>query len=136
MRERTTLTGEYTDGGVTREAMADESGELRARLARALEVNERATQRLARAGTSVTFRVDDSDEESVTLLLDRYPPELVGAGEPAEVLIQLTKQQASLFLDGGLVLPTAIYEGRVGCRGPVRKYLQVDPILRGLLLSR
>lgn len=103
---------------------------LRERLARALAHEVPALQRLATANTSVTFCVEG--EEDLTLLLDRYPPEVVDAG-PAEIEIHLSAEQARRFSAGALSVPLEAAEGRIACRGPVRKYLVVDAIVRGLL---
>ena len=89
--------------------------------------------RLGSAGTSVTFRIVDTDQPPVTLLLDRHPPEVAGGDEPAEIVIELTPDQASTFARGELVIPNCVLRNQIGCRGPVRKYLSFDPILRGLL---
>jgi hypothetical protein len=107
--------------------------EFRRRLERAVRDDARAALRLGRAGTSVAFRVGDDTASSATLLLDRQPPEVRDGSEPAEVIIELTLDAAARFLRGELVLGTAIYSGLVTCRGPVRQYLGVDPILRGQL---
>lgn len=100
------------------------------RVERAVLDDDLAALRLGRSGTSVAFRVGDDTGSSVTLLLDRQPPEVREGTEPAEVIIELTREAAAQFLRGELVLGTAIYSGLVTCRGPVRRYLGVDPILR------
>lgn len=100
------------------------------RIERAVLDDDLAALRLGRSGTSVAFRVGDDTVNSVTLLLDRQPPEVRDGTEPAEVIIELTRELAARFLRGELVLGTAIYSGLVTCRGPVRRYLGVDPILR------
>ena len=105
---------------------------LRRTLEQVLAVGSPPVRRLSYARTSVAFRVADSGDP-VTLLLDRQPPALASAGEPAEVEIALTPKQVGEFCAGTLPLPAAILRGEVRVRGPVRKYLEVDPILRGLL---
>ena len=107
--------------------------DLRPCIERALALGGRPVHRLGSAGTSVTFRVLPSEELSVTLLLDRHPPEVVDGSEPAEITIELDGDQAERFARGELVLPNCILRGEVACRGPVRKYLTLDPILRALL---
>jgi phospholipid/cholesterol/gamma-HCH transport system ATP-binding protein len=87
--------------------------------------------RLSYARTSVRFSVEGGG--ATTLLLDRRPPELGGSDEPAEVEINLDASQAARFARGLLPLPGEILHGRVTTRGPVRRYLEVDPIVRGLL---
>lgn len=113
------------------EAGGGHASELRACLERVLSGSGRAIHRLASAGTSVTFRI--AGAESVTIFLDRRPVAVAEGTEPAEIVIELTPEQADQFVRGALSLPTAILEGEIRCRGPVRKYLAVDPIIRALL---
>jgi phospholipid/cholesterol/gamma-HCH transport system ATP-binding protein len=88
--------------------------------------------RLGHARTSVRFAIG-AGEAGVTLLLDRRPVTLADAGESAEIEIAVSPQQALLLAEGRLPLPAALMAGAVQCTGPVRRYLEVDPILRGLL---
>jgi len=88
--------------------------------------------RLSYAHTSVRFCIRGVDD-AITLLLDRTPPRLVAGGEPAEIEIDLAAEQAGSYLEGGLPIPAAVAAGLVEVRGPVRKYLEVDPILRARL---
>jgi hypothetical protein len=106
---------------------------LRTRLERVLATGDARLGRLGTAETSISFQNLDAPEASVTLLLDRQPPDLAGAEEPAEITIALTTQQAARLARGTLSLPSALLGGAVAYRGPVRKYLAVDPVLRGLL---
>ena len=108
-------------------------GYLRERLERVFATGDPRLVRLGAAGTSVNFQNVDVPEESVTILLDRQPPDLAGGREPAEITIELTSGQATQLARGVLALPSALIGGDVGYRGPVRKYLAVDPVLRGLL---
>ena len=87
--------------------------------------------RLRHAGTSVAFGTRDAGR-AVTLLLDREVPEL-RRDEPAEVVITLSDQAAEAFADGLLSMPAAIIAGDATATGPVRKYLEVDPIIRRVL---
>jgi hypothetical protein len=89
--------------------------------------------RLGMAGTSVSFQVRDAPEQSVTVLLDRDPPTVTGGDEPAEITIELSEEQAARLARGALRLPPAMLSGQIGYRGPVRKYLMVDAVLRSLL---
>lgn len=107
--------------------------ELREAVERALGLGGRPVLRLGSAGTSVRFVVGGDVGGAVTVLLDRHPPVVVNGGEPAEITIELDVGQAELFAGGRLVLPNCLLRGEVGCRGPVRKYLGFDPILRALL---
>ena len=108
---------------------------LREGLREALSADTAAVGRLSYARTSVRFTVE-GDPESVTLLLDRRPPALASTGEPAEIEIALSGAQAQRFALGQLPMAPAIVSGRVEARGPLRRYLEVDPILRGLLRNR
>jgi len=105
-----------------------------ARLRHAIEAvitsDRDAIPRLKYARTSVSFVVG---EERVTLLLDRAPPVLAACDEAAEIEIELSPSQAEQFALGTQHLPTELQRGTVATRGPARKYLEVDPILRGAL---
>ncbi len=112
----------------------DSGRQLRARLEEALAAaDERASRRLGSAGTSVTFEVADVEGRSVTILLDRFPPEVTNGGEPAEISIELTPEQARALADGELDLPGRLLSGEIPFRGKPRDYLAVHPILCGLL---
>jgi phospholipid/cholesterol/gamma-HCH transport system ATP-binding protein len=89
-----------------------------------------AVRRLKHARTSVAFATGD---DVTTVLLDRSPPVVAGPGEPAEIRIELSVEQARRLVAGALPLPAAIVSGEVAYEGPVRKFLEVEPILRGLL---
>jgi phospholipid/cholesterol/gamma-HCH transport system ATP-binding protein len=108
---------------------------LRDALREALSGNSGVVNRLSYARTSVRFTVEGASE-SLTLLLDRRPPQLAPAGEPAEIEISLSCSQAQRFALGQLPMAPAIVSGRVQAHGPLRRYLEVDPILRGLLRVR
>lgn len=103
---------------------------LRSRLEHALERGGHPVAHLADAGTSVSFRIDD--EQPVTLLLDREPVELTD-DPSAEIVITLHGEVGAAFARGELVLATALMAGAGVFEGPIRKYLAVDPIIRGLL---
>jgi hypothetical protein len=106
---------------------------LRERLERALTDVGEASYRLSTARTTVAFVVTDDPASSVTLLLDRDPPCIASDDEPAEITIELTAAQALRFASAELHLPLALMAGEVTARGPVRKYLARDPVLRALL---
>lgn len=105
---------------------------MRERVERVLEREGSAVQRLGEAGTSITFVVLGGEQEPVTLLLDRVPPQLATA-QDSEITVELDADHAQRFMRGQLVLSTCLIEGGASCRGPIRKYLVVDPILRRLL---
>jgi phospholipid/cholesterol/gamma-HCH transport system ATP-binding protein len=112
--------------------VAPEAPPLHSALERALRSPSPAVGRLAYAGTSVTFTVPENDL-AATVLLDRRPPLLADPSEPAEIRIELTPSQAARFASGSLCMASAVVSGEVASRGPVRKYLEVDPIMRRLL---
>jgi phospholipid/cholesterol/gamma-HCH transport system ATP-binding protein len=105
---------------------------LRAALQRALDSPRHCVARLSNAATTVTFGIAAFPELGATLLLDRRPCEVVDA-EPAEVEVTLTVEQARLFAAGALPMTEAVVAGQVQHAGPIRRYLEVDPILRHLL---
>ena len=111
------------------EASAEQVAEA---IRNALEGDAHRVARLHHAGTTVRFRVSGS-ASAVTLLLDREAPELDPEAGEAEVEIELSPAQAAQFIAGELPMPVAVVSGDVPVTGPIRKYLQVDPILRGLL---
>ncbi|WP_372787843.1 ABC transporter ATP-binding protein [Paraconexibacter sp.] len=114
-------------------AIPDEAPVLRIEeaLARALDGDAGAVARLEHADTSVAFRAPGQD--GAVLLLDRVPTLIPAEDEPAEIEILFTAEQARRFVVGALPLTAAIVSGQVRAEGPVRKYLEVDPILRKLL---
>ena len=113
--------------------MTDDAGVLRERLELVLAMDDPGLKRLGEAQTSVTFSNLDLPEASVTLLLDRDPPQLVPAGDPAEITIELTAEQFDLFANGALALAPSLLTGAATFRGPIRRYLAVDPVMRRLL---
>jgi phospholipid/cholesterol/gamma-HCH transport system ATP-binding protein len=118
--------------GLRTERSASGSLPLREILRRCLRPDLADTHRLSYANTSVSFRVS-GDGEPVTVHLDRYPPAIAEPGEPAEIDIELAPEQAERFARGALPMPGAVAAGHVITNGPIRKYLEVDPILRRLL---
>jgi phospholipid/cholesterol/gamma-HCH transport system ATP-binding protein len=107
--------------------------EIKEALTRVLDSGRHSVDRLIHADTSIVFRLKEADQSDVTLLLDRYPCEVADGGEPAEIEVALDAEQAKAFVQGRLPLTSAIVTGRVDAQGPVRKYLEVDPIIRALL---
>jgi len=115
--------------------MTEGAGLLRARLELVLATDDPGLKRLVEAQTSVCFNNLDQPSASVTLLLDRDPPQLAPAGDPAEITIELNAEQFELFASGSLALAPSLLTGEVAFRGPVRRYLAVDPVLRSLLVT-
>jgi phospholipid/cholesterol/gamma-HCH transport system ATP-binding protein len=104
---------------------------LRAALAAVFASDAPQATRLAYADTRVALRVP-SEEQTVVMLLDRQPCE-VALDEPADVELVLTPALARQFLAGNLCMTGALVNGSVPATGAVRRYLEVDPILRRLL---
>lgn len=107
-----------------------EVGRLRENLSAALDLDARASHRLGKAGTSLT--ISNGTADSVTLLLDRDPPE-ISTDEHAEITLELDADQIKEFARGHLVVANCLMLATATFDGPIRKYLAVDPILRGLL---
>jgi hypothetical protein len=120
---------------VTRDdpSVINELEQLHRRLAAVFASGDPRLQRLSAAGTSVRFQIIGAPQASVTVLLDRDPPELAGGEEPAEITLELTPEQGVQLLSGALAAPADLLSGRIPYRGPVRKYLMIHPVLRGLL---
>jgi phospholipid/cholesterol/gamma-HCH transport system ATP-binding protein len=108
-------------------------GALQAALAAVLASDAPQVARLAYAGARVALRIA-GEEQTVVMLLDRQPCELA-VGAPADVELVLTPALARRFLAGQLSIATAVVNGSVPASGPVRQYLEVDPILRRLLAA-
>jgi len=60
---------------------------------------------------------------------------LLTGAEPAEILIELSAEDSESLARGTLQLPAGLAARQFSYRGPVRKYLAVHPVLRGLLLD-
>ena len=125
------MNASRTDGDEP--ALGSDADLLRERLGEGFAGGDPRLRRLSAAETSVSLQITDAPQSSVTVLLDRKPPSLAGGDEPAEITIELDEAQAERLARGGLSLPPALLAGQVGYRGPVRKYLMVDPVLRALL---
>jgi hypothetical protein len=95
-----------------------------------------ASQRPSRAQTTVTIHVEQPDGTGAAplafLALDREPVVVEPAGAEAEVDLVLTREDLAALLCGELHLALAIARGDVSYRGPVRKFLRITPVLRGL----
>jgi len=116
--------------------LADEMARmLRSRLEEALDLEPGDSRRvrLSNGETSVAFTVRGADAEAVTVLLDRDPPTVAAPGEPAEVGIELKPEHVNDFVGGAISLGPLLLAGEAAYRGPIRKYLMVDAVIRGLL---
>jgi phospholipid/cholesterol/gamma-HCH transport system ATP-binding protein len=108
---------------------------LRHALERALATDADALSRLSHARTSVVFRVAGTDS-ATTLLLDRKPPAVVTGHDPeAEIEVELRPDQVNAFVTGQLALTPAVMYREVHTRGPIRKFLEVDIVLRNALAT-
>ncbi|MEV4420557.1 SCP2 sterol-binding domain-containing protein [Patulibacter sp. NPDC049589] len=97
---------------------------------RALE-DPQTARRLSLAGVRARIDVTDAGE-AVTLLLDRFPPQVLlgtGSQEPT-VRLAVGSDDLDSMLAEGSHLPMAILAGDVVFEGSVRKLLRVLPILR------
>lgn len=103
---------------------------LRDALDRVVTARSRAASRLGAARTSVAFATEG---ESVSLLLGHSPAVASPASGPCEVEIDLGRGQALAFACGRLSIGGALLRGTVVARGPVRRFLEVEPVLRALL---
>ena len=110
----------YTEGALNRFCTAME----------AAAHDKRMSSVLARADTSVRIEVADDPELSVTLLLDRDPIEVTDDPVQAEVEISIVSVDLARLYSPDFHLAMAITRGRVGYRGPVRKFLRVTPVVR------
>ncbi|WP_372788100.1 hypothetical protein [Paraconexibacter sp.] len=87
--------------------------------------------RLCRADSTVHIHVGDGC--GVTLRLDRMPPEAeAGIVGSAEIEIDCTPAQLDAHVAGERTLGQEIMDRQVTYVGPVRKFLAISPILRGL----
>jgi phospholipid/cholesterol/gamma-HCH transport system ATP-binding protein len=101
----------------------------------AISVDSASVDRLCKARTSVSFGLDDAPGERITLQLSGDRPTLVRGGE-AENHIEFERRQAALYARGMLHLQAELECGELALNGQAaRRFLQVDPILRGLLTT-
>ena len=85
---------------------------------------------LTRAGTTIRIELADDPDLSVTLLLDRDPIEVTHAEVGADVELAIVSVDLARLYSPDFHLAMAITRGRVGYAGPVRKFLQVTPVVR------
>jgi phospholipid/cholesterol/gamma-HCH transport system ATP-binding protein len=128
------LPGSTPTAVVNRDASEATGADLRVALAEVVTGDSLEAERLAYARTTVAFRVA-GEEHAVTLVLDEAPC-AVADDRRADVDIELRPGAAASFLRGALPMAAAVITGDATATGPVRSYLQVDPILRGLLARR
>ena len=115
----------YTQAAVDRFATAMATAAL----------DERMSTVLSRANTTVRIVLADDPELSVGLLLDRQPIEVTDGTAAAEVEMSIVSVDLSRLYSPDFHLSMAIHRGRVGYRGPVRKFLRVTPVVRHASLS-
>lgn len=97
--------------------------------------DERMSQVLSRANTTLRIVLADDPELSVGLLLDRQPIEVTDGREAAEIELSMISVDLSRLYSPDFHLSMAIYRGRVGYRGFVRKFLRVTPVVRHASLA-
>jgi len=124
MSVATNMPASKSTSGSVAERLADVVGT-------ALREDSGLRTRLSYAQTSVGFRLTD-EARTVALLLDRAEP-AVRFDEPTEVTVELDGAMGAAFASGRMGISAAIVSGDVSVSGPVRKYLEVDPILKRLL---
>lgn len=107
---------------------------LAAALVGVLDADPATARRLAYADTTVAFAVHGC--EPLVLELDRRGPRLLREKSDAEIVVQLTPAQALALSAGRLPLPEGIMSAQVVTTGPVRRLMEVEPILRALLARR
>jgi phospholipid/cholesterol/gamma-HCH transport system ATP-binding protein len=130
-RAQTMVAGAPEVGSPGRSILA-----LTERLKRALDATTGVHDYLAEAQTIVRFAMHDLPEQGVTVSLT---PGFIGVCEPAavpDVRIELSPGAVEEFAGGALPVGVAIAEGRAQLAGDGRRYLEVDPIIRGLLRDR
>jgi hypothetical protein len=81
----------------------------------------------------VAIQVGEDPRSGLTLRCDSDGSTAERGIQPAEVRIRLTAEQASRFGHGRLTLPVLLVDGDIACSGPVRRFLSIEPILRGLV---
>jgi hypothetical protein len=86
--------------------------------------------RVSRASTTVTLTLADEPDCVCTLLLDRSPIEIEEGAADGECELSIASVDLERIWSRDFHLPMAIARGRVGVRGPIRKFLRVVPILR------
>jgi hypothetical protein len=86
--------------------------------------------RVSQAATTVTLTLSDEPDCVCTMLLDRSPIEIVEGAADGECELSIASVDLERIWSLDFHLPMAIARGRVGVRGPVRKFLRVVPILR------
>jgi len=97
--------------------------------------DEHLLKRIGRVGTSVAFHIDGEPGAACLLLCDRLPPVVEMGDRPAEASILLSADQARQFCAGELKLPSLLLDEEVGYEGAPRKFLRIEPIVRGLLFD-
>jgi hypothetical protein len=124
-----------TAGGAAREYTGAALDRFSAAM-RAAARDERLSQVLARAKTTVRIELADEPDLCVTLLLDRDPVEVVDGHHPAEIEISIVSVDLARLYSPDFHLAMAIARGRVGYTGLVRKFLQVTPVVRHASLPK
>ncbi|WP_205696481.1 hypothetical protein [Conexibacter sp. SYSU D00693] len=103
---------------------------------RAATHDTRAAERLLGVGHVCTLHVRGHDHLEVALRFDAKPPEVEeGArGVDADIDVEIPPDLVTAFWEKSLA--TEILKGEVAFDGPVRRLLQVYPVLRAQALAR
>jgi phospholipid/cholesterol/gamma-HCH transport system ATP-binding protein len=124
--------GRTAEVGASARSQAERSMQrFRARI-EAAATDEHVSGRLALAGTTIHIELADEPDLATTLQLDRDPIEVVAGNTPAEIDMALSSVDLERLWSRDFNLAMAIARGRVRVSGPVRKFLRVMPIVRGL----
>jgi hypothetical protein len=83
-----------------------------------------------RAATSVAFTLADEPDLSVTIMLDDNAVIVLDGLHPAETQISIASVDLDRLWSRDLNLPMLFVFGRAHYSGPIRKFLQLCPILR------
>jgi hypothetical protein len=128
--ERAALGGAVSSDGAAARTYTEAALDRFTAAMRAAASDERLSEVLARAKTTVWVQLADEPDLGVTLLLDRNPVEIVDGHTDTEVEIAIVSADLDRLYSPEFHLPMAIARGRVRYTGHVRKFLQVTPVIR------
>ena len=99
-------------------------------------LDERARERLAAVGCLCLIRVAEADHLEVWLHFDSEPIEVDDrpAGREPDIELIVPAARVATFWDRSL--PMSVLRGEVGFTGPVRRLLQLFPVLRAQARAR
>jgi len=100
---------------------------------RALDGDPVAVGRLVFANAAVAFSIGTADGPGVALDLRGDVPDVCAAPKDADIHVVLHPQDIPTLAAGQVSLLTLLSAGLASATGPVRRYLEVDPIVTYLL---